>query len=398
MGLLLIAAALPSCDMKEASVPAEQAQLLRFHAVMEQPVEYGATKAYADTDYKLFWNEGDHISCFHHITYNRECEFDGLDGATAGDFEELSTPSGTAQNINTDHQYAVYPYYKKYNMCDTDGNLTVFIFADQEFYDDRLGIGARPLMVARDQNGILMFKHVGSYVGVRLKGDGVKVASISIKGNNSEILAGRMLLSFDENGLPVSDFDPRFVSSSGSETITMSFGKDPVELNMDDYKVFWFNLPEITFEKGLAITITDVNGGTCVINKTARLEFPRTYFRKTSATVEIASDASYSLAISPTSSDINVGETQAFTLTLTTTTNGTDATSTVTTTDWTCSDTDIASVENGVVTGLKEGEVTITAKYKPEGSSEELSATATLKVNKDPNNAGDPTPGENDTF
>lgn len=300
MGLLLIAAALPSCDMKEASVPAEQAQLLRFHAVMEQPVEYGATKAYADTDYKLFWNEGDHISCFHDITYNRECEFDGLDGATAGDFEELSTPSGTAQKINPDHQYAVYPYYKKYNMCDTDGNLTVFIFADQKFYDDRLGIGARPLMVARDQNGILMFKHVGSYVGVRLKGDGVKVASISIKGNNSEILAGRMLLFFDENGLPVSvdengdlhapGFDPRFVSSSGSETITMSFGKDPVELNMDDYKVFWFNLPEITFEKGLVITITDVNGGSCVINKTARLEFPRTYFRKTSATVEIASE------------------------------------------------------------------------------------------------------------
>jgi hypothetical protein len=400
MGLLLAVAALYSCNNKEDSLPVEQMQGRRFRAVLEQPVEEAATKAYANSDYKLFWNQGDRLSIFYDWTYNREYEFINLDGATAGEFERVGQdPSHFSdQEITTGYDYAILPYHRINNMCDTEGNLTLFIPAKQEFYNDPFGIGARPLMVARDKGGVLMFKHVGCYVGVRLKGDRVKVASVSIEGNNSEILAGRLKVSFDSEGLPVSEFDPQFVATTGSKTVTMTLS-EPVELSNDDYKVFWFNLPEIKFENGLVITVTDVNGEICQINKDASLNFQRTYFYRTSATVEFASSAAiYSLAISPTSSEINVGETQAFTLTLTTTTNGTDATSTVTTTNWTSSDTAIATVENGVVSGLKEGEVTITAKYMPEGASEELSATATLTVNKDPNNAGDPTPGEDDTF
>ena len=400
MGLLFTVAALPSCNNKEDSLGTEKAQARKFYAVLEQPVADASTKAYATTDLRLRWNEGDRLSIFYGWTYNREYEFDGIDGAEAGGFERVGEDPAhfTEDEITTGYDYAVLPYNKKYNLCYSDGTLTVFIQEKQEYYDDPLGIGARPLMAARSKDGLLMFKHVGCYVGVRLKGDGVKVSSISIKGNNSEKIAGRLKVSFNDEGLPVTGFDPDFVSTA-KETITMTLS-NPIELNNDEETVFWFNLPtptpegQLILENGLVITVTDVNGETCQINKNANLTFKRTYFYRTSATVEIASNATYSLAISPTSSEINVGDTQAFTLTLTTTTNGNDATSTVTTTDWTCSDTDIASVENGVVTGLKEGEVTITAKFKPEGSSEELSATATLKVNKDPNNAGDPTPGE----
>ena len=44
-------------------------------------------------------------------------------------------------------------------------------------------------------------------------------------------------------------------------------------------------------------------------------------------------------------------------------------------TDWTISDSSVASLADGTATGVTEGEVTIIAKYKPEGSSEELSAS-----------------------
>ena len=98
----------------------------------------------------------------------------------------------------------------------------------------------------------------------------------------------------------------------------------------------------------------------------------------------------YSLAIDPESAEILVGGTQAFTLTLTTTTNGEAATQTVTDATWTSSDASVATVANGTATGVAEGTVTITAKYTPEGSAEELTVTAQLTVNKDPNHAGDP--------
>ena len=110
-----------------------------------------------------------------------------------------------------------------------------------------------------------------------------------------------------------------------------------------------------------------------------------------SASLKVTVDAvSYSLAIDPESAEVIVGGTKAFTLTLTTTTNGEAATQTVTGATWTSSDASIATVSNGTATGVAEGTVTITAKYTPEGSAEELTVTAQLTVNKDPNHAGDP--------
>lgn len=113
-----------------------------------------------------------------------------------------------------------------------------------------------------------------------------------------------------------------------------------------------------------------------------------------SATLTVTVDAiTYSLAIDPQSAEIKIGETQEFILSLTTTTNGEAVTQTVTGATWTSSDANIAAVANGIATGVAEGTVTITAKYTPEGS-EELTVTAQLKVNKKPNQAGDPTPVE----
>ena len=113
-----------------------------------------------------------------------------------------------------------------------------------------------------------------------------------------------------------------------------------------------------------------------------------------SATLTVTVDAiTYSLAIDPESAEIKIGETKEFILTLITTTNGEAVTQTVTGATWTSSDATVATVANGIATGVAEGTVTITAKYTPEGS-EELTVTAQLKVNKKPNQAGDPTPVE----
>lgn len=292
LGLLLAASTQFSCSVKEIATPADQASPRIFRAVLEPTAGADETRAYADKDYQLFWNEKDRLSIFYDYTFNREYEFAGLDGATAGWFKEVGDYPGkySQQEIKTQYDYAILPFDELHNMCDTDGNLTVFIQANQEYYKDRLGIGVRPLMIARSKdpdNGDLMFKHVGSYVGVRLKGKGVKVSSISIQGNNSELIAGRLKFSFDKEGLPVGGFDPKFLSDA-SESITMTLD-NPVELSEDNYQVFWFNLPEITFEKGLVITITDIDGKSFEINKTDKLTFKRTYFYKTSATLETGS-------------------------------------------------------------------------------------------------------------
>ena len=100
------------------------------------------------------------------------------------------------------------------------------------------------------------------------------------------------------------------------------------------------------------------------------------------ATLNVKDVVSYRLAIDPADATINYNETQAFKAMLYTKTNGVeDNGNEVNASSWTSSATGVATITSeGIATGVKGGETSITAKYTPAGYSE-LSATATLTVN-----------------
>ena len=137
-------------------------------------------------------------------------------------------------------------------------------------------------------------------------------------------------------------------------------------------------------------TATGIGAGTATITAKYTPEGTEEELSASASLTVTVDVITYSLAIDPESAEVLVGGTKAFTLTLTTTTNGEAATQTVTDATWTSSDVAVATVANGTATGVAEGTVTITAKYTPEGFAEELTVTAQLTVNKEPNHAGDP--------
>ena len=299
LGLLSVAA-LASCSIKDDLQPAEPAR--HFRAGMEQLLSDASTKAYSDESYHLFWNANDRISIFYGQTFNREFYFTGEDSDTAGGFDQVGPdPTGTAPTIQTGYNYAVYPYDQA-NDLSSQGALTVTVPAQQSFYNDELGIGARPLMVARAEGGLFMFKHIGAYIGVRLVGEDVSVKTISFQSNNMESLAGPASVTFDDGGLPALAFD----SAQSSPGITMTL-EDPVELDPVDAKVFWLNVPAIEMSAGYTLTVTDPDGGTFQKVREKELILERSYFYTLDAEVEITpaplNESSYAKA-----SSIAVGE------------------------------------------------------------------------------------------
>lgn len=460
---LLIMATLASCSIKDDLQQPDQAR--RFRGVLEQLVPDASTKAYAEYDsekdrYFVFWNQDDRLSIFYDQTYNKQFKVLNRDGATDATFEEVPYEGMIShQDIETGYDYAIFPYDFD-NGCDTQGILTVVIPSNQKYYDDARGVGARMLMVARDKEGDFTFKHVGSYIGIRLKGEGFSVKSISFRGNNDELIAGYPKVSFDESDNPVLEFDPR--DKDNSKVITMTLD-EPMALNMSEYEAFWIQLPALTLSKGLTLTVKDENGRTYerVINSSVTLE--RRNFYTLSSTVEISTvsvtsvsveptslelnvndtaelkatvlpenagdktvswsssdtnvatvDAdgnvtavgagtakitvtttdggktaectvnvkdviSHTLALTPATAEINAGAEQEYVATLTTVKNGTATTSEVPAT-LSSSDLGVATVSGLVATGVGGGTVTITAMFTPEGFSE-VKATATLKVN-----------------
>ena len=145
---LALLAAFSSCSIKEEVAP--EAPALRFRGIMEVPEYLSETRAYADQGYHVYWYKGDRVSIFTEKTYNRQYEFVGRTGTTAGDFEIVQGGSGiiTEVPIESGYNYAIYPYFR-YNACDYDGTLTV-TFPEERTYDDySRSIGANMALVAR---------------------------------------------------------------------------------------------------------------------------------------------------------------------------------------------------------------------------------------------------------
>ena len=237
------------------------------------------------------------------------------------------------------------------------------------------------------------------------------VATVSGTGNVTAVSPGEAVITVTTTG---GNTDSCNVTvKENAPVITYSLAIDPTSAEIKSSETKAFTLTLTTTTNGVAATET-VTGATwassdetvaTVANGTATGIGAGTAnitakFTPEGSEEELSASASlkvtvddvitYSLAIDPESAEILVGGTQAFTLTLTTTTNGEAATQTVTGATWTSSDASVATVANGTATGVAEGTVTITAKYTPEGSAEELTVTAQLTVNKAPNHAGDP--------
>ena len=306
LGLLSLAA-LASCSIKDDLQP--DLAVGRFRATLEQPTPDVSTKAFATHDvdakkYHIYWNADDRVSIFEDDTFNREFRFKGKDGAASGSFTRVGSDPGQldANPINTPFQYAVYPY-RDTNACDQDGTLTVQLPSNQDFYNDKRGVGARMLMVARAEDGDFSFKHIGSYVGITLKGAGVRVASISFQGNNSETLAGAMAITFNNNNEPIVNFIPN--DESLSDVITMAF-EEPVTLSSEEQE-FWLVLPSITLSKGYTMTVMDPDGGVFQKITSESVTLNRKGFRHCRAEVEMSpvplDEFSYAKA-----STITVGE------------------------------------------------------------------------------------------
>ena len=370
-------AALSSCSINEEVLP--EAKEPHFRGIMEMPVMSSDTRAYADDAYRVYWNNGDRVTIFYDKTYNRQYEFTGRTGTTAGDFERVGSDPAhfTEVDIESGFNYAIYPYHR-YNACDYDGTLTVAFPTERAFDESARGIGASIVLVARAEDGDFMFKHAAGYVGFKLYGEGVKVSSVTLKSNNKEPLAGYPYVVYTDDDTPFVTFDE---NSDGVSQTTLVCDP-PVELNASssDYKIFWFAIPPTIFTKGFTFTVTDVNGGTFSKARNTSYVVERKVFR-TMSPIEVVPEGGpdtpevvpvTGVQIGSSTLALEPGETANLTATVTPS-NATDKTVT-----WSSSNTAVATVSStGKVTAVAAGEAVITVTTTDGGKTATCTVTVT---------------------
>lgn len=221
------------------------------------------TRSYVEDNRYLRWNAGDEISVFAGNSYNGHWLFAGENGSNSGKFNEVAEGglvTGTMLDLTAN--YAIYPYDENITISET-GVISLTLPAVQEYnhtYENSFGAGANT-MVAVTKNtadNFLSFKNLCGYLKLKLYGDNVTVKSITVKGNNGEKIAGKATVAMAYDSEPTITMD-----NDATDTITIDCGKG-VTLSNDKESptTFWVVIPEVTFEDGIAIEITNINDQT----------------------------------------------------------------------------------------------------------------------------------------
>ena len=357
---LAVLAVISSCTIKE-EITVEKQQYPSFYGTMEALVSDSATKAFVDDKYYGFWNKNDNLSIFYGNTYNKKYYYVGSSGTTSGRFDPVSEEDdlNAGVPIETGYNYAIYPY-DDYNACQQmDGKLIVPFPKARTIKTMPDGIGASIMLVARSTTTKLPFSHVAGYLGFRLYGDGVTVASIMLKSNSGEPFSGSASVLFDDDDKP----QVSFTNLDNEDDPSVTFYYDPpiaLEATSDGAKTFWITLPPTKLASGLTLSVKSDNGGIWERSSTLS-EIERNAFKPFSpmeVIPEIQTIPVESITVDPTVLTLTM--TEAETATLTAKVLPADATDPTVT--WSSDNEEVATVENGVVTAHKSGTANITAK------------------------------------
>ena len=245
-----------------------------FRATIEHP-NAASTKVFADS-LRVLWNADDRVSIFNRSTFNREYRFEGQDGANSGTFERVPSDKFVTSNP-LNYVYSIYPYNENTSISN-DGEITVYLPAEQTYREDSFGLGANT-MIAITEDDELMFKNLCGYLAVKLYGDNISVSSITLKGNNGEKLAGNATATMTQNGVPTVG-----MADDATTEITL-FCKTPVQLGAteEESTQFWFVVPPMSLEAGITLSVTDIYGRMFSKATTGRLEIKRNTLKHSSA-------------------------------------------------------------------------------------------------------------------
>ena len=268
-----------ACQKNEIAEPSRDGQVL--YATIE---DWSSTRTVMDEDNNIRWSEGDQIVGFVNSTLGLKYQVTASSvGQTSASFDEVSS-GGLNAGTYLDHIIAYYPYSSAVKVAKSgaDYALEVVLPSEQTYAHESFGNGSFP-MVAVSQTSNITFRNICGGMKLQLKG-AARIASIKVEGKNGEKLSGKATVTaYTDNSKPSIAMD---ANASASAVLNCGAG---ILLNEDTATEFVISLPPTKFTKGFAITVTDTNGGTQIIETSKSNEVLRSSLLKMPVvTVEIA--------------------------------------------------------------------------------------------------------------
>ncbi|MBO5732337.1 MAG: leucine-rich repeat domain-containing protein [Alistipes sp.] len=221
--------------------------------------EGGDTRIQLNEAQKTVWTKDDLVSVFYRSNANQKWQFQGETGERVGNLRRVSDATATETMHRT---VVVYPYNENYYINPETYNIDAMLPAVQHYAEDSYGVGEN-LMVSQSEFTQFSLKNVCGWLKIQLTGNGERVQSLTLRGNNEEQLAGLIYVntataestlasemgsSDDNNAGGNLIFDNTIVTEL---TLDCSEG---VELGAEA-TAFYIAVPPQTFEQGVAVEI-----------------------------------------------------------------------------------------------------------------------------------------------
>ncbi len=203
-GLLLSLPFVVSCSETEGILETNDVPYWKRDLVIEATREghESETRTIRQEDGAVYWNPADEISLFFMRGENGGYKFTSQNTEVAEIAEfagSISGITGGGENLTDDaYFWAIYPYSKE-NACENNSLITRISEEQQgladTFADDTF------VTVARSMNVKMGFYNVCGGLRFTVSQSGIK--SVSFRGNNDEVLAGKVRVEFNESNIPV---------------------------------------------------------------------------------------------------------------------------------------------------------------------------------------------------
>lgn len=259
----LAALAVCSCQVEEVNESALDStqEVIReakvFTAIIDDTTT-PETRTSLDAEGNVLWKQGDQVSIFAGSTINEQYQVtDASDGKTAASLNKVSDP-GFVAGTDIDHNVAFYPYASTAAIAKSASSYVISditLPATQTYAKGSFGNGAFPMAAVTGSTGDmnLKFKNVLGGLKLQLKGT-ASIASISITGNNNEVLCGAAEVTVANGNTPSIN-----LTDASAKTVTLDCGAG-VALDSETATPFIIALPPMTMTSGFTVVVTDTEG------------------------------------------------------------------------------------------------------------------------------------------
>ena len=228
-----------------------------FTAIVDEDFN-SETKTSLDGSGNVLWKKGDQVSIFAASTVNEQYQVSNdSDGKTAATLNKI--PAGDfVAGTDIDNNVAFYPYASTAEIAKSGSNYVIReieLPATQTYAAGSFGNGAFPMatVTSSTEDMNLKFKNVLGGLKLQLKGTAT-ITSITVTGNNNEILCGNAEVTTTYGGVP-----SIVLTDASAKTVTLNCGAG-VTLDSEIATPFIIALPPMTMTGGFTVVVTDTEG------------------------------------------------------------------------------------------------------------------------------------------